>query len=131
MVIDQKRKTIGSMLSVELTCNDEHVTHWDSHPTIKRKPVGNLLLEASILFTGNSFARVKSPSLMSKLTVNNNMFYDTQQRFLFPILNEKWENEQQMVQQQIAVKDDVNLNGEGCCDSHGHNAKYHTYYTDG
>ena len=59
------------------------------------------------------------------------MFYDTQQRFLFPILNEKWENEQQMVQQQIAVKDDVNLNGEGCCDSHGHNAKYHTYYTDG
>lgn len=128
VVIDQKRKTIGSMLSVELTCHDGHVTHWDSQPTIKRKPVGNLLLAASILFTGNTFARVsRLASCLNLQFISESVFYDTQQQFLFPILNEAWENEQQLVRQELAVKDAVNLNGDGHCDSPGHNAKYGTY----
>ena len=115
VVIDQKRKTIGSMLSVELTCQ----------PTIKRRPVGNLLLAASILFTGNIFARMsRLASCLNLQFISKSVFYDTQQRFLFPILNEAWENEQKMVRQELAVKDAVNLNGDGRCDSPGHNAKY-------
>ena len=46
------------MLSVEMTCLDGQITHWDSQSIIKRKPVGNLLLATSILFTGNTFASV-------------------------------------------------------------------------
>ena len=116
------------MLSVELTCHDGHVTFWDSQPTIKRRPVGNLLLAASILFTGNIFARMsRLASCLNLQFISKSVFYDTQQRFLFPILNDAWENEQQMVRQELAVKDAVNLNGDGRCDSPGHNAKYGTY----
>ena len=90
--------------------------------------MGNLLLAASILFTGNTFARVsRLASCLNLQFISESVFYDTQQRFLFPILNEAWENEQQMVRQELAVKDAVNLNGDGRCDSPGHNAKYGTY----
>ena len=128
VIIDKKRKTTGSMLSVELTCHDGHVTHWDSQPSIRRKPVGNLLLAASILFTGNTFARVsRLASCLNMQFISESVFYDTQKRFLFPVVNEAWENEQQLVRQELAVRDAVNLNGDGRCDSPGHNAKYGTY----
>ena len=50
VVIQHKRKTIGSMLSIEFTCHSGHTTYWDS--VVKKKPLGNLLMAASILFTG-------------------------------------------------------------------------------
>lgn len=52
------RKTTGSMLSVQLTCHSGHMINWDSQPVVKRKPLGNLLLAASILFTGNTFPAI-------------------------------------------------------------------------
>ena len=116
------------MLSVELTCHGGHVTYWDSPPNIKRRPVGNLLLAASILFTGNIFARMsRLASCLNLQFISKSVFYDTQQRFLLPILNEAWENEQQMLRQELEVKDAINLNGDGRSDSPGHNAKYDTY----
>ena len=84
IVTGQKKKTIGSMLSVEMICLDGHITHWDSQPIMKRKPVGNLLLAASILFTGNTFAGVsRLASCLNLQFISESVFYDTQQRFLF------------------------------------------------
>ena len=108
---------------------------------MKRKPVGNLLLAASILFpvenlllvasmlfTGNTFAGVsRLASCLNLQLIIESVFYDTQQRFLFPVLNQAWENEQQMVRQELINKSVINLNGDGRCDSPGHNAKYGTY----
>lgn len=36
------------MLSVELTSSNGHTVKWDSHPVVKRKTQGNLLLSAAI-----------------------------------------------------------------------------------
>ena len=128
VVTGQKKKTTGSMLSVEMICVDGHITYWDSQPIMKRKPVGNLLLAASILFTGNTFAGVsRLASCLNLQFISESVFYDTQQRFLFPVLNQAWENEQQMVRQELINKSVINLNGDGRCDSPGHNAKYGTY----
>ena len=89
VVTGHKKKTTGSILSDEMTCLDGHNTHWDSKPIIKRKPVGNLLLAASILFTGNTFASVSQlASCLNLQFTSESVFYDTQQRFLFPVLNQ-------------------------------------------
>ena len=56
--IQHERKTIGSMLSVELTCHSGHTTYWDPPPVVKKKPLSNLLIATSILFTGNTFAAI-------------------------------------------------------------------------
>ena len=128
VVTGHKKKTTGSMLSVEMTCLDGHITHWDSQPIIKRKPVGNLLLAASILFTGNTFASVsRLASCLNLQFISESVFYDTQQWFLFPVLKQAWKNEQQMVRQELVNKSAINLSGDGRCDSPGHSAKYGTY----
>ena len=128
VVTSQKKKTTGSMLSVEMICLDGHITHWDSQPIIKRKPVGNLLLAASILFTGNTFASVsRLASCLNLQFISESVFYDTQQQFLFPVLNQAWKNEQEIVRQELVNKGTINLNGDGRCDSPGHSAKYGTY----
>ena len=116
------------MLSVEMICLDGHITHWDSQPIIKSKPVGNILLAASILFTGNTFASVsRLASCLNLQFISESVFYDTQQRFLFPVLNQAWKNEQEIVRQELVNKGAINLNGDGRCDSPGHSAKYGTY----
>ena len=116
------------MLSVEMTCLAGHITHWDSQPIIKRKPVGNLLLAASILFTGNTFASVsRLASCLNLQFISESVFYDIQQRFLFRVLNQAWKNEQETVRQELVNKGAINLNGDGRCDSPGHSAKYGTY----
>ena len=116
------------MLSVEMICLDGHITYWDCQPTIKRKPVGKLFLAASILFTGNTFAGIsRLASCLNLQFISESVFYDTQQRFLFTVLNQAWANEQQMVRQELSNKSVINLNGDGRCDSPGHNAKYGTY----
>lgn len=76
VVIGQKRKTVGSMLSVELVCQSGCKMTCESQPVVKRKPLGNLLLAASILFTGNNFAAISR--LASVLTCNfsESVFYD-------------------------------------------------------
>ena len=58
VIIQQQRNTLDSMLSVELTCHSGHTTCWDSQPVLKKKPLGNVLTAASILFTGNTFAAI-------------------------------------------------------------------------
>ena len=76
-----KRKTTGSMLSVQLTCHSGHVINWDSQPVVKRKPLGNLLLAASILFTGtcNTFTAInRLASCLNLQFFSESVFYDTQ-----------------------------------------------------
>ena len=58
MVIEQKRKATGRMLSVKLICHKGHEEVWESQPVVKRKPLGNVLLAAAILFTGNTYAGI-------------------------------------------------------------------------
>ena len=115
------------MLSVELTCNSGHTVKWDSQPEVKRKPLGNLLLSAAFVFTGNTFTAISQlASCFNLKFFSESVFYGTQKstcsllftrhgklklgsklRFLLPVV--------------------LNLDGDGRCDNPGHSAKYGTY----
>ena len=91
VVTSKIKKTTRSMLFVEMTCLDGHIARWDSQPIIKRKPMGNLLLAVSILFTGNTFASVsRLASCLNLQFFSESVFYDTEQWFLFPNLIHAW-----------------------------------------
>ena len=47
----------GSMLCVEIFCANGHLTKWQSQPTMRGMATGNLLLSASISYSGNTFSR--------------------------------------------------------------------------
>ena len=46
--------------------------------------------------------------------------------YLFPVINEAWQVEQNSVFSELEVED-LWLSGDGQCDSPGHSAKYGTY----
>ena len=88
VVIQQERKTVGSMLSVTLTCHNGLIEQWQSQPIVKKKPLGNLLMAASILFTGNTFSSVsRLASCLNLQFFSESVFYDTQLKYLFPVIN--------------------------------------------
>ena len=128
VVIEQKRKATGSMLSVKLICHKGHEEVWESQPVVKRKPLGNVLLAAAILFTGNTYAGISHlASCINLQFFSESVFYDTQLKYLFPVVSEAWEAESNDQITKLISKDDVNLDGDGRCDSPGHCAKYGTY----
>ena len=116
------------MLSVELTCHNGHKELWESQPVVKRKPLGNLLVAAAILFTGNTFSSIsRLASCLNLQFFSESVFYETQLKYLFPVVNEAWEAESSIQINKLTSKEVVNLDGDGRCDSPGHCAKYGTY----
>ena len=82
------------MLSVELTCYSGHKVKWGSQPVVKRKPLGNLLLSAAFVFTGNTFTAISQlASCFNLQFFSESVFYDTQKKYLFPVIHEAWEAE--------------------------------------
>ena len=113
-IIQQKNKTSGSMLLVELTCHSGHTKTWESQPVVKRKPLGNLLLAAAILFTGNTFTSISNlASCLNLQFFCERVFYDTQRKYLFPVVNEAWEVENNKQIDTLTSKAVVNLEGDG------------------
>ena len=128
VVSERRFTTTGSLLTVKLTCVQGHDSLWNSQPMIKQSPVGNLLIASSILFTGNTFGSIQSfSSCLGLEIISERVFYSIQDRYLFPVINHTWQEEQRQVIESICSKDIVYLSGDGRCDSPGHNAKYGTY----
>ena len=118
VIIKRKNKTSGTMLLVALTCHSGHTKTWESQPVVKRKPLGNLLLAAAILFTGNTFSSVSNLASCLKLQFFcEHVFYDTQRKYLFAVVNEAWEAESNRQIDILTSKPVVNLEGDGRCDS--------------
>ena len=128
VIIQQNRKTVGSMLSIELTCHSGHKQTWESQPVLNEKPLGNLLMAGAIVFTGNSYTSIsRLASCLNLQFFSESVFYDTQAKYLFPVVNEAWEAESRHQINKLTSREVVNLSGDGRCDSPGHSAKYGTY----
>lgn len=129
IVTDVIYSLTGSLVSVRTTCMKGHDTTWHSQPIINnRSPVGNLLISSAIPFTGNTFNAIKNFAFCLNLKIiSERVFYSIQDRYLFPVINEKWKATRGTILQELRQKPLVKLNGDGRCDSPGHNAKYGTY----
>ena len=68
-----------------------------------------------------SLAQLLKLSIFSEKT-----FYNIQDKYLFPVINEVWEGEQNAVFDDLKNKE-LWLSGNGRCDSPGHSVKCGTY----
>ena len=83
-----KAVTRGSLLIVSMLCKNSHDTHWQSQPDINGRAGGNVLLAASLLYSGNTFTKIKE--MMQNLKVAffyHASFYRLQRKVLFPAIN--------------------------------------------
>ena len=74
------------MVSVKVTCCNNHIFHWRSQPQLHNKPAGNILIPAVIAFSGGHM-NLRNKFVMHLIMnfVNNDQFYDVQDKIVFPV----------------------------------------------
>ena len=73
-------------VTVDLLCTSNHETTWSSMPKINGMFAGNLLVPAAILFTGETYTRVKELcDAIGLKCVRRSYYHKIQKRYLFPI----------------------------------------------
>lgn len=134
--IDCKRSTkavfstIGSLLHVTVTCSTcELEWSWNSQPYVNGIPQGNLMMSASILFSGSLPTKaLRVFQIMSCSCISNRTFFDHQKKYLHPAINNVWKEQQTSMLTLLQVEQKpLKLGGDGRCDSPGFCAKYGSY----
>ncbi len=117
----------GSMVCVKTECTNNCSLKWYSQSTIRKMPVGNLLLAGSILFTGNQYDKMAEfASVLNLSFISRTSYYKIQDVYMFPVINKEYEMQQAALLSAFG-SDELFVCGDGQCDSPGHCAKYLTY----
>ncbi|XP_063967630.1 uncharacterized protein LOC135157074 [Lytechinus pictus] len=127
-IAELKKYTVGTMLVVNVLCVcGSLVYRWQSQPTIGRQPVGNLLLSASIMFTGKTYEDFKVlADLFNLQFISDTTFYDIHNKILLPVIHTFYTQDIQDAHEEHKNRP-LSICGDGRCDSPGYNAKYCTY----
>ncbi|XP_062517566.1 uncharacterized protein LOC134192823 [Corticium candelabrum] len=108
-------------------CSNGHFITLNAQPLVKDIPTGNVLAANAILLCGENFAKFSQFADVLKLQfISESTFYQIQDAYLVPVINDFWEKHQKSILQQLKYTP-LCLLGNGRCDSPGYSAKYGTY----
>ncbi|XP_062568780.1 uncharacterized protein LOC134230925 [Saccostrea cucullata] len=101
---------------------------WCSQPVLNRGlHSGDLVVSVAVLCSGNNFSKVELMGRIMNLHLpSQSAFTRIQRTYLVPAIEEKWEEHQEIVRNELVNRDIVVL-GDGRMDSQGHCAQYCTY----
>uniref|UniRef100_A0A8C6TKP9 THAP-type domain-containing protein n=1 Tax=Neogobius melanostomus TaxID=47308 RepID=A0A8C6TKP9_9GOBI len=118
----------GSQLTLEFTCANSCRYRWQAQPTLSgTKGAGNLLLTASVFFSGIHFEKFERFCCnMNLKTISEDTYTALRKSFVFPTIKKTWINQRNAVLTDLKSQEVV-LCGDGRRDSPGHSAKYCTY----
>ncbi|XDV25962.1 hypothetical protein PO909_029784 [Leuciscus waleckii] len=101
-----------------------------ANPVVGSTPVGNLLLSASLYFSGASFFQMKKVFESMHLKMfKYRTFRRHASMYLEPLIIYKWKKEQVDLVKDLCEADKVIIGGDMRADSPGHSAKYGSYTT--
>ena len=85
----------GSLVSYNITCSQNHFYSWQSQPTVNRTALGNVLLAAGTLYSGNTFKTLSEIAECSGIKLfSEKTFYEIQNSLLYPTVNSMWKAHQ-------------------------------------
>lgn len=122
--------TKGTVRKVTLICESNHASYWLSQPRHnERQCTGNLLLAASILFSGNTYQCIKEMMDIAKVSFFSKMtYYCTRKSFLFPAIHKDYSTHREIhCCHYVESNEHLDLTDHGRCDSLGYFAKDGTY----
>ena len=121
--------TKGSQLIIDLICPSNHSHKWFSQPMIRLQPRGNLILSSAMLISGNTYQRIKElMDIANVILFSKQTYYRLQKHFLFPAVHKIYTTHRMLrYQEYVESSNEIDLIGDGRCDSPGYNAKYGTY----
>ena len=86
----------GSLVTYSITCCNHHTFIWHSQPILNNLPLGNLLLSAATLYTGNTYTNLSEIAQTCGIKLfNESTFYNIQKKWLFPTIKYMWQVHQQ------------------------------------
>ena len=92
----------GSALVVELICKDVNCK-MRLQPRTSNFYEGNIVLAASILFSANTFSKIKKYFELACIPfISHTSYYNLQKSYLFGVSNEAWVNEENEVVSKIS-----------------------------
>ena len=117
------------MIIVDLLCKNNHRFTWRSQSLKNGMAFGNIKVSAAILFSGNTFQRIKEMMNISNVSfLGQSTFYCIQKKLLYPAIHRVYTTNRTLLIENAKEKSEVlHLLGDGRCDSPGYNAKYGTY----
>lgn len=121
------KTTTGTMLTIGFKCEAGCNAKWRSQPMLRRMPAGNLLLSASIILSGSTFAKVsKLWEILQTQCISKTQFNRIQNSYLCPVINDYWTFHQTAILS-VLSESPVAVCGDARCDSPGFSAKYSSY----
>ncbi len=126
---------IGSVCKLRWTCHANHHGMWVSSEIVTHShhaPVylNNLLVTASILLSGNQYAKVSTLCKFLQLCIpSSSVFCRDQRLFHIPVIMNMWETMKNTVEEILSPYDGLILGGDGRNDSPGFSARFGTYFT--
>ena len=117
----------GTLVVLGATCINGHRRVWSSQPLHKKMPLGNLLIAASIFFSGSSGTKtILMLKNMNVVFFSLRTFNNIQAAYLLKSVDNVWKKCQQTLLHSRKNKRLI-LGGDGRCCSPGHTAKYGSY----
>lgn len=123
-----KYHLLGPSVVINWTCSSGHKGRFESSRDVNELKSNNLQTAASILLSGNNFAKIEKMAKFLGLSfISESTFYRLQRLYFVPAINEWWTWQQEQIFQQFCCKEVV-VCGDGQCDSPGHTAKNLCYF---
>ncbi|XP_069820489.1 uncharacterized protein [Dendropsophus ebraccatus] len=123
-----QKQSDGSFLKVSGECYaGHHFEVFRSQPRRGRYYSGNLLLAASILFSGQNYQKVQEfLNILGMVSISEATYYRYQPLFPFPVIDRTWKEQRRQNLEELSTLATC-FSGDGQCDSPGHSAKYCVY----
>jgi hypothetical protein len=120
---------VCASLFIDSVCSFGHKHRFcSSHELGEGVYVNSLQAAASILLSGNSFAKIERMAKFYGLALlSKSTFYRYQRLYMIPEINEWWAWTRQELLKEFVGQDNV-IGGDGRCDSPGFNAKNLCYF---
>ena len=119
----------GSCVTYSYTCQCGEDFKWNSQPFSGSLPYGNLLLAASILFSGGGpTASLNVFKHLNMACISQRSYFRLQQAYMVPCIRDYYFSKQHHLLEEIREKGCVvRVAADGRCCSPGHTAKYGSY----
>ena len=112
------------MMIVDLLCKNQHRTTWRSQPINNGMSTGNINISAGILFSGNTFQRIKEIMNIANVAfISQSTFYSIQKKLFYPAIHRFYTTNRALLFESAKEESEIHLLGDGRCDSPGYNAK--------
>ena len=89
---------------------------------------GNINISAGILFSGDTFKRIKEiMNIANAAFISQSTFYSIQKKLLYPAIHRVYTTNRALLFESAKEESETHLLGDGRCDSPGYHSKYGTY----